>query len=100
MNAPRPSLSYAFPISVPEALRGVLPGDEGQGAPRRILFVTSEMTDFVNSGGLGEVSAALPRSLRQEYDVRVLLPGYRQVLNCGQEIKVVARLKAAHGMPA
>ena len=26
----------------------------------KILFVTTEMTDFVKAGGLGDVSAALP----------------------------------------
>ena len=31
-------------------------------------------------GGLGAVSAALPRALRRQHDVRVLLPGYRPVL--------------------
>lgn len=67
---------------------------------RRILYVTSEMTDFVKSGGLGDVSAALPRSLRQQYDVRVLIPGYRQVTSAEGEIRVVARLAAAHGLPA
>ena len=67
---------------------------------RRILYVTSEMADFVKSGGLGEVSAALPRSLRQRYDVRVLIPGYRQITAGRTDIAVVARLPAAHGLPA
>ena len=31
---------------------------------RKVLFVTSEIHDFVQTGGLGEVSAALPRALR------------------------------------
>jgi starch synthase len=100
MNALRPSLPPARPVTVPDSLRHVLAPVGDEEPSRRILFVTSEMTDFVKSGGLGEVSAALPRSLRQEYDVRVLLPGYRQVLNCGQDIQVVARLEAAHGLPA
>ena len=46
----------------------------------RVLFVTSEMSDFVQVGGLGAVSAALPRALKRHGDVRVMLPGYRQVL--------------------
>jgi starch synthase len=32
--------------------------------PQRILYVTSEIADFVKAGGLGEVSAALPRTLK------------------------------------
>ncbi|BBI63754.1 hypothetical protein HSBAA_50600 [Vreelandella sulfidaeris] len=29
-------------------------------SPQRILFVTTEITDFVKVGGLGDVSSALP----------------------------------------
>ena len=32
---------------------------------RRVLFVTSEMSDFVQVGGMGAVSATLPRTLRR-----------------------------------
>ena len=71
-----------------------------EDARRRILYVTSEMSDFVKSGGLGEVSSALPRSLGQRYDVRVLIPGYRQITAHRDDIAVVARLPAAHGLPA
>src|SRR5829696_8890149 len=66
--------------------------------PQRILYVTPEIADYVKAGGLGEVSAALPRTLRQEYDARVLVPGYRQVLD-NNEISVVARLRGVQGMP-
>lgn len=67
---------------------------------RRILFVTSEISDYVQTGGLGEVSAALPRALRAQCDVRVLIPGYRQVLEKHAGIEVVAHLPAAGAMPA
>lgn len=40
----------------------------------RILFVTAELSDFVKVGGLGDFSAALPRVLKREHSVRVLLP--------------------------
>ena len=69
-------------------------------ARRRILYVTSEITDFIKTGGLGDVSAALPRSLSSRFDVRVLVPGYRQVTAAAGPIHVVARLPAAHGLPA
>ena len=69
-------------------------------APQRILFVTSEIADFIKAGGLGEVSAALPRTLRQQYDVRILIPGYRQVLERYDDVPVVGRLGAAFGLPA
>ncbi|WP_171522058.1 glycogen/starch synthase, partial [Acinetobacter baumannii] len=45
----------------------------------RILYATPEMADFGKTGGLGEVAAALPRALRRDFDVRVLIPGYPSV---------------------
>jgi starch synthase len=72
---------------------------EADERAQRILFVTPEMADYVKSGGLGEVSAALPRTLRQQYEVRVLVPGYRQVLEAHPELEVVGRLAPAHGLP-
>jgi starch synthase len=65
----------------------------------RLLFVTSEMSDFVKAGGLGEVSAALPRALRQAHDIRVLIPGYPRVVE-GRQVSTVARLPGAFGLPA
>jgi starch synthase len=69
-------------------------------ARERILYVTSEIADYVKAGGLGEVSAALPRTLRRDYDVRVLIPGYRQVLNGRDPITVVGRLPKLADIPA
>ncbi|MBA9063230.1 starch synthase [Methylobacterium fujisawaense] len=66
---------------------------------RRILYATPEMADFVKTGGLGEVSAALPRALVPHYDIRVLIPGYRQVRAAFPEIPVVARLEGFAGVP-
>jgi starch synthase len=66
---------------------------------RRILFVTPETADFVKVGGLGEVSAALPRSLLANCDVRVLVPGYRSVLRRRREIELVGILPALAGIP-
>ncbi|WP_336486113.1 glycogen synthase GlgA [Methylobacterium nigriterrae] len=66
----------------------------------RILYATPEMADFVKTGGLGEVAGALPRALRRHYDVRVLVPGYRQVVGAFPQMPVVARLEAAAGIPA
>jgi starch synthase len=43
----------------------------------RILFVASEVAPFAKTGGLGDVSAALPKTLRAlGHDVRVFLPLY------------------------
>jgi starch synthase len=47
----------------------------------RVLFVTAEIAPLVKTGGLGDVSAALPLALRRMgVDVRVLVPGYPAVL--------------------
>jgi starch synthase len=41
-----------------------------QPGRRNILFVTSELADLAKTGGLGEVSAALPHALAGLHDVR------------------------------
>ncbi|WP_262032021.1 glycogen synthase GlgA [Microvirga sp. Mcv34] len=66
----------------------------------KILFVTPEMSDYVKAGGLGDVAAALPRAMRRHHDVRVLIPGYRDVLSRHADIPVIGRLPAASGLPA
>ena len=46
----------------------------------RVLFVTPECAPLTKTGGLGDVSAALPAALRaQGADVRTFLPAYRGV---------------------
>ena len=66
----------------------------------RVLFVTTEMDDFVRVGGLAAVSAALPRALRPLNDVRILLPGYRDVVEQFLHIQVVGQCPALADMPA
>ncbi|MCW5618023.1 MAG: glycogen synthase GlgA [Nitrosomonas sp.] len=47
----------------------------------RILFITPEVFPLCKTGGLGDVSASLPAALRAlRMDVRLLIPGYPQVL--------------------
>jgi starch synthase len=42
-----------------------------------ILFATPECGPLVKTGGLGDVSAALPRALRAlGHDVTILMPAY------------------------
>jgi len=46
-----------------------------------ILFATSEIHPLSKTGGLADVSGALPAALRRlDMDVRVLIPGYSKVL--------------------
>jgi len=47
----------------------------------RVLFASSEVFPLIKTGGLADVSASLPAALfNQGVDVRVILPGYREVL--------------------
>lgn len=63
-----------------------------------MLFVTSEMHPFIKTGGLADVSGALPAALqRMGVEVKVLLPGYRQVLAKLPDARPVARLPDMHG---
>jgi starch synthase len=58
----------------------------------RILFITAEIFPLAKTGGLGDVSAALPGALREMgEDVRVLVPAYRQALEAASKLKEIAR---------
>ena len=67
---------------------------------RKVLFVTSEIADLVKTGGLGDVSSALPKAMRQLHDVRVLIPGYPQVLDSDSPIHIVGELPGHAALPA
>jgi len=65
-----------------------------------ILFVTSEYSDLIKVGGLGDVSSALPKALSSRHDVRVLIPGYRAVIASGYPIAIVDHIEAHADIPA
>ncbi|HYK80112.1 MAG TPA: glycogen/starch synthase, partial [Micropepsaceae bacterium] len=47
----------------------------------RVLYIASEVYPFAKTGGLADVSAALPAALRElGIDVRLLVPGYTQAI--------------------
>ncbi len=53
-----------------------------------ILLATSEAVPFAKTGGLADVSGALPVELeRLGHRPAVILPGYRQTRYCGQKIE-------------
>src|SRR5258705_6370751 len=58
------------------------------------------MDDFVRVGGLGAVSAALPRALRRLTDIRIMLPGYRDVVEQFAHIHILGHCPALAEMPA
>lgn len=56
-----------------------------------VLFVSSEVAPFAKSGGLGDVSAALPRQLHAVgHDVRIVMPMYPRVRNVKDAVFVEA----------
>lgn len=66
--------------------------------PLRVLFVTSEIAPWMKSGGLGDVSAALPVALRAaDVDVRVLVPAFRPMLAEFDDAQCVATFGAPGG---
>jgi starch synthase len=71
-----------------------------EGISLKVLFVTTEIDDFVRVGGLAAVSAALPRALRPWVDVRIMLPGYRDVVEQLSHIEIVGKCAALAEMPA
>jgi starch synthase len=59
-----------------------------------ILFVTAELAPFAKTGGLGDVSAALPRALhRNGHDVRPFLPFYPRVAGEGRSFTSVDNVR-------
>jgi len=65
----------------------------------RILFVTSEACPLAKTGGLADVSRALPAALmRQGMDVRILMPAYPHALEQVAHPHVATRLRAAFGV--
>ncbi len=75
--------------------------NDGEADNQDVLFVTSEIADLLKAGGLGEISAYLPRVLRQNgLDVRILIPGYTAVLARATGLTVLAELPALNAIPA
>ena len=67
----------------------------------KVLFVTSEVAPLIKTGGLADVSGALPAALREiDVDVRVLVPGYPQVMAQLGPREVVATFPDLPGFPA
>lgn len=60
--------------------------------PLSVLFATSEARPLVKTGGLADVSGALPGALRDiGIDCRLVLPGYQNVLSGVVDAREIAR---------
>ncbi len=60
----------------------------------KILFVTSEVVPFVKTGGLADVSSALPQMLSElGHEVRIVIPKYGAVDDRKFKIHEIVRLK-------
>ena len=71
------------------------------GGALRVLFVTPECAPHAKVGGLADVSAALPATLRDAgLDVRMLLPGYPGVLAGADGARPVAEFPSFQPSPA
>ena len=66
----------------------------------RVLFVTSEIAPLIKTGGLADVSGALPAALHAlGVDVHVLLPGYPQVIKALPQLQFALRFAGFPGLP-
>ncbi len=66
----------------------------------KILFVTSEVYPLIKTGGLADVSGALPAALQAlGQDVRLLIPGYIQVLEKLENPVALASFAVFPGQP-
>jgi starch synthase len=69
-------------------------------AELKVLFATSEIAPLIKTGGLADVSGALPAALRAiGVDVHVLVPGYKQVIAHLSQHDVAATFDDLPGFP-
>jgi starch synthase len=67
----------------------------------RVLHVASELYPLLKTGGLADVTAALPAALiEQGADARVLLPGFASVAAGLADLRPIAGLSRSFGAPA
>src|SRR3954468_8538517 len=66
-----------------------------QFPPRNVLFLSSEVYPYAKTGGLADVSSALPQALRElGHDVRVMMPKYGFIGEKKQKIHLINRQQA------
>ncbi|HXQ04751.1 MAG TPA: glycogen/starch synthase, partial [Bradyrhizobium sp.] len=66
--------------------------------PLRVLSVASEIYPLIKTGGLADVTGALPKALKLEgIEARTVVPGYPDVLNELEQADEVLRFPNFHG---
>ncbi len=69
--------------------------------PLRVLSVASEIYPLIKTGGLADVTGALPKALKSEgIEARTVVPGYPDVLNELESADEVLRFPNFYGGPA
>ena len=65
----------------------------------KILFVSAEVQPFIKTGGLADVSFALPKALREKgEDIRIILPKYGDIsLNYTSKANLIASFGVSVG---
>lgn len=59
----------------------------------KILFASSEVYPLIKTGGLADVSAALPTAIKKKrHDIRIVMPAYQDALENAKNTKIVAQL--------
>jgi len=62
--------------------------------PLNILFLSSEVEPFAKTGGLADVSGALPQAIKQnEHEIRVMMPRYGCINERRSKLHEMIRLK-------
>lgn len=62
--------------------------------PLNILFISSEVQPFAKTGGLADVSGALPKSIKElGHEIRIMMPRYRFISERRFKLHDIIRLK-------
>ena len=90
--APHPFVGYVCPSERDSitysalSLIEILVGQTGNQL-LKIVFLTTEAVPFAKTGGLADVCGTLPSRLAERgHKVTLIMPAFRQVFDCGQEI--------------
>ena len=66
----------------------------GMAKPLNVLFVSSEVEPFAKTGGLADVSGALPQIIKQlDHEIRVMMPRYGSINERKSKLHEMLRLK-------